>query len=80
MPIDKLDIKPYKPGRKEVWTNRCRCGFFMPNGYELCDNCLLARFNLQPRHDSCDQIGLGPRSIDEDMVVAALRAAIDGQR
>lgn len=31
----------------KAWTKRCKCGNFMPdNDYELCDNCLLKKYEL----------------------------------
>jgi len=31
---------------KVKWTKKCKCGNFIPDEYELCDYCLLKKYNL----------------------------------
>jgi len=58
------------------WTKQCACGLFMPDEYDLCDQCVLRHYGLglKGRHDHCDQLGLGPTLFEEKDVVEALRA------
>jgi hypothetical protein len=64
------------------WTTRCQdisCYNFVEKDGSVCDFHLLEQYGLQAhlRYDSCDQMGLGPRFVEEDLVVKALRHAED---
>lgn len=61
--------------KRKNWTKRCKCGNFIPDEYEICDWCLLDKYNLKGRRDSQDSMSLGPTYYTEEDVVTALRKA-----
>ena len=42
--MDKIVFPSRTMGKKETWTKKRACGFYMPDEYTLCDNCLERKF------------------------------------
>lgn len=67
----------------EKFKKRCKstneagfqCENFIPEEYDICDSCLLARYGLVGRFDSDDCDGMGPFYYEEDDVIESLRKA-----
>ena len=49
-----------------------KCGNYTENKSGICDYCLMAKYNLEGRYDSCDQEGMGDRYINENHVLKIL--------
>ena len=61
------------------WTKRCKCGYFIPDNYELCDSCLLNKFELTPIAVSEYEFMVRDDLFDRDDVIKALRKAMRGK-
>lgn len=59
----------------EKWVKKCKCGSYIPDGYDLCDACLLDEYELVGRCDSDDWGNAGPVYYEEDDIIDALRKA-----
>jgi len=48
---------------------------YIPDGQTLCDHCLLIKYGLGDKgmHDTCDQLGMGPRLYEEPDVLTVIR-------
>ena len=57
-----------------VWTKQCACDFYMPDEYDLCDVCMLNKYNLHAKFDALDHLGYYPL-YNEDVVLDAIRKA-----
>lgn len=60
------------------WTKKCSgCGKYMPEEYNICDICLLVKFELYHKqtHDSLDHMGIFALYREED-VLKALRSLL----
>lgn len=55
------------------------CGNYIADEYDVCDRCMLSRYNLDQKshYDSCDREGIGPIYYTEEDVIDALRKAED---
>jgi len=60
----------------KVWIKKCKCGNFIPDEYELCDNCLLKKYNLYPESIWFSNYGTSFQYFPEEEVIRALREAI----
>ena len=68
-----MNIKNPKPTKENPWNNRCKCGRYIPDEYELCDYCLLSKYNLWPAGpDCCREYGT---LYKEEDVLGAIREA-----
>ena len=59
----------------QIWHKQCKCGNFMLDEYEICDDCLLSKYKLRGRYDSCDLEGLGHTYYTGEDVIIVLREA-----
>lgn len=57
----------------EKWTKKCECGCFIPDDYEICDSCLLTKYDLIYERYYGEDDGL--IAYYEDAVLKAIRKA-----
>ena len=60
-------------------TNKCKCGNFILDEYELCDYCLLSKYNLWPTGPDCSH-QYGTLYVEEDVLEAIRKAEVAGRK